>query len=123
MIDEHIRWGSGLNETIYNKNHMIGVEELEPPFREVTFDNLMLEFCNEYDRSECDDFAVVWDMIDEELHIKQIYNHDTGEIYWEDNFPQLEGCGMAPGGRDWTIGDEVIYCSLLMWGEVEQTIG
>ena len=109
------------NETIYHKNQMMGVEELDPPFREVTFDNLMLEFCNDYDRSECDDFAVVWDMVDEELHIKQIYNHDTGEIYWEDNFPELVGCGVL--GRDWTIGDEILYCSLLMWGEMEQTIG
>jgi len=67
-------------------------------------------------------FAVVWNQVDEELHVQQIYNHDTGEIYWEDNFPELEGCGMAPGGRDWTIGDEIIYCSLLMWGEMEQTI-
>ena len=99
-----------LNETIYNKNHMIGVEELEPPFREVTFDNLMLEFCNEYDRSECDDFAVVWDMIDEELHIKQIYNHDTGEIYFDES------------SMEWTDGVDDLISSILMYGNLEQTI-
>jgi len=112
-----------MNETIYNRNHIIGVEELDPPFREVPFFQLMDEFCNDYnDRDYCENFAVVWNHMDEELHVQQIYNHDTGEIYWEDNFPELEGCGMAPGGRDWTVGDEIIYCSLLMWGEMEQTI-
>ena len=110
-----------MNETIYFRDHIIGVEELDPPFREVPFFQLMDEFCNDYnDRDNCENFAVVWNHIDDELHIQQIYNHDTGEIYWEDNFPELEGCGWH--GRDWTIGDEIIYCSLLMWGEMEQTI-
>ena len=117
-----------MNETIYNRNHIIGVEELDPPFREVTFHNLMMEFCEDYENDvndngpeyECENFAVVWNYIDEELHIQQIYNHDTGDIYWEDNFPELEGCGWH--GRDWTLGDEILYCSLLMWGEMEQTI-
>jgi len=109
-----------LNETIYNKNHNMGVEELGPETREVTFDNLMLEFCKDYTTSECDDFAVVWEMVDEELHICQIYNHDTGEVYWEDDF---EEDTMSFSGRDWSLSDEILYCSILMWGELEQTIG
>ena len=62
---------------------MIGVEELEPPFREVTFDNLMLEFCNDYDRSECDDFVGA-DMAKKYLHMgftraRRYYNHSSGK--------------------------------------------
>ena len=115
-----------MNETIYNRNHIIGVEELDPPFREVTFHNLMMEFCEDYGNDvndngaeyECENFAVVWNYIDEELHIQQIYNHDTGEVYWEDNFDEVD----TPSGRDWSLNDEILYCSLLMWAEVEQTI-
>jgi len=108
-----------LNETIFHKNHIIGVEELDPPFREVTFDNLMLEFCKDYTRSECDNFAVVWKEYHGELQIEQVYNHDTGEIYWEDDFDDVD----TPSGRDWSLNDEILYCSILMWGELEQTIG
>ena len=115
-----------MNETIYNRNHMIGVEELNPPFREVPFFQLMTEFCDGYSdfyTSGCENFAVVWNYADdagffEEIHIQQIYNHDTGEVYWEDNFDEAD----TPSGRDWSLNDEILYCSLLMWAEVEQTI-
>jgi len=69
-----------LNETIFHKNHIIGVEELDPPFREVRFQHLMKEFCEDYTHYEADEFAVVWYEKDEDLYIEQIYNHDTGEI-------------------------------------------
>ena len=105
---------------------MIGVEELDPPFREVPFFQLMTEFCDCYSdfyTSGCENFAVVWNYADdagffEEIHIQQIYNHDTGEVYWEDNFDEVD----TPSGRDWSLNDEILYCSLLMWAEVEQTI-
>ena len=60
---------------------MIGVEELHPPFREVPFFQLMAEFCDGYSdfyTNGCENFAVVWNYVDEEIHIQQIYNHDTG---------------------------------------------
>ena len=67
---------------------MIGVEELDPPFREVPFFQLMTEFCDGYSdfyTNGCENFAVVWNYADdagffEEIHIQQIYNHDTGEV-------------------------------------------
>ena len=96
---------------------MIGVEELNPPFREVPFFQLMTEFCDGYSdfyTSGCENFAVVWNYADdpgffEEIHIQQIYNH---------NFDEVD----TPSGRDWSLNDEILYCSLLMWAEVEQTI-
>ena len=105
-----------LNETIFHKNHIIGVEELDPPFREVRFQHLMKEFCENYNHYEADEFAVVWYEKDEDLYIQQIYNHDTGEVYWEDRSKELPN-------PNWTDNDEVLYCSLLMWGNLEQTIG
>ena len=70
-----------LNETIFHKNHIIGVEELDPPFREVRFQHLMKEFCEDYTHYEADEFAVVWYEKDEDLYIQQIYNHDTGNSF------------------------------------------
>ncbi len=109
-----------LNETIYNKNHIMGVEELSANTREIPFNQLMREFCDDYwDNDNCENFAVVWKEYHGEKQIEQIYNHDTGEIYWEDNFDEVD----TPSGRDWNPNDEILYCSILMWGELEQTIG
>ena len=76
--------------------------------------------CDDYDSNDnCEEFAVVWKEYHGELQVEQIYNHDTGEIYWEDNFDDVD----TPSGRDWNPNDEILYCSILMWGELEQTIG
>ena len=102
-----------LDETIFYKDHKIAIDELGAHIKEVTFHNLMMEFCEDYENDvtdngadyECDDFAVVTNTIDEEVHIQQIYNHDTGEIYWEDK-------------TEWTANDETLVSSLLMYGEL-----
>jgi hypothetical protein len=47
----------------------------------------------------------------EEQYIEQVYNHDTGEIYWEN--PDIE----------WTENDDNLIIALLMYGDLEQTIG
>ena len=38
------------------------------------------------------------------------YDHDTGEVYWEDK------------DENWSDGDELILNSLLMYGDLESTI-
>tara|TARA_R100000781_G_scaffold75075_1_gene46704 strand:- start:83 stop:478 length:396 start_codon:yes stop_codon:yes gene_type:complete len=111
---------SNADEIIFSRNHLIGVEELDTPFREIPFQQLMEEFCEDYYDCGCGDFAVVFDVVDEEVHIMQVYNHETGEVYWEDNF---EEDTMSFSGRDWSSNDEILYCSLLMWGNLEQQIG
>ena len=45
-----------------------------------------------------------------DINVNQIYNHETGEVYWEDH--------ISP----WTDKDELIVNSLLMFGELESTI-
>ena len=61
--------------------------------------------------SNVDELAVVWGVMEEEQYIEQVYNHDTGEIYWEN--PDIE----------WTDNDDNLIIALLMYGDLEQTIG
>ena len=71
-----------LNETIYNSNHIMGVEELSANTREIPFNQLMTEFCDDYDSSDnCENFAVVWKEYHGELQVEQIYNHPTHWAY------------------------------------------
>ena len=102
-----------LDETIFYKDHKIAIDELGAHIKEVTFHNLMMEFCEDYENDVtdngvdygCDDFAVVTNTIDDETHIVEIYNHETGEVYWNDK-------------TEWTANDETLVSSLLMYGEL-----
>ena len=55
--------------------------------------------------------AVVWYVRDDEQYVQQIYNHDTGEIYFDE--PTDE----------WTDEVDEIVSALLMYGNLEQQIG
>jgi len=123
MIDEHIRWGSGLNETIYTSGYLIGVDEVNvPPIRNIT----LLALLNEcgcltnndgtpFPQSEIDginNLAIVWYEESDEVHVHQIYNHDTGEVYWDDKT-----------NDEWTDNDDKLVGSILMYGNLQETIG
>ena len=54
--------------------------------------------------------AVVWEVIDEDQYVKQIYNHDTGEIYFDE-------------AEEMTDEVDDFISSILMYGNLEQTIG
>tara|TARA_Y100000992_G_C21017796_1_gene374221 strand:- start:153 stop:452 length:300 start_codon:yes stop_codon:yes gene_type:complete len=56
--------------------------------------------------------CVVWYENDGEVMVQQIYDHDSGEIYWEDKTNDV-----------WTDNDEELLNSLLMYGGLENTIG
>ena len=108
------------DETIYASSYLIGVDEVKtPPLRNIT----LLALLNEcgcltnndgtpFPQSEIDginNLAIVWYENDGEIHIHQIYNHDTGKVYWEDN-------------DEWNEKDETLVNSLLMYGNLEQII-
>ena len=108
------------NETIYSSSHMIGVEEVGPYVREITLLALMNE-CgafSEWDRAHLidriQDLAIVWHHDGEDVEIDYIYDHSTGEVYWENKINEED--------YEWTDGDEKLLCSLLMWADVESTI-
>ena len=120
-----------LNETIYSANHMIGVDEPGPNVREITLLALLDEVnaltnndgtrFQQTEINEIDNIAVVWGYVETnpllqygEIAVQQIYNHDTGEVYWEDFENRV--------GDAWTDNDETLVNRLLMWGDLESTI-
>ena len=113
------------DETIYASSYLIGVDEVKtPPLRNIT----LLALLNEcgcltnndgtpLPQSEIDginNLAIVWYENDDEIHIHQIYNHDTGEIYWDYD---------SIGNMDWTDNDDKLVGSILMYGNLQETIG
>ena len=87
---------TSLNETIYNSSHMIGVSEVGSNVREITLLALLDEAgCltnNDVTRiptqeiNEITDIAIVWKYDNYgDINVTQIYNHETGEVYWEDH--------------------------------------
>tara|TARA_Y100000593_G_scaffold2660_1_gene5376 strand:+ start:33 stop:452 length:420 start_codon:yes stop_codon:yes gene_type:complete len=113
------------DETIYASSYLIGVDEVKtPPLRNITLLALLSE-CGcltsndgtPFPQSEIDginNLAIVWYENDGEIHIHQIYNHDTGEIYWDYE---------SIGDWDWTDNDDKLVGSILMYGNLESVIG
>ena len=98
-----------LDETIFYKDHKIAIHELGAHIRELRFSEFMIDYSYGYQPitpdMTCDDFAVVTNTIDDEIHIVEIYNHETGEVYWKDK-------------TEWTSNDETLVSSLLMYGDL-----
>jgi hypothetical protein len=117
-----------LNETIYPSSYMIGVAEVGSGVREITLLALLreggaLKGIPRKEINEIKDLAIVWNYDDDntgDINVLQIYNHDTGEVYWEDSDEYVSSNGSS---RTWTDGDELILSSLLMYGDLESTIG
>ena len=49
---------------------------------------------------------------DGDVMVHQIYDHDSGIVYWEDKT-----------NDEWTDNDEQLLDSLLMYGNLQETIG
>ena len=73
------------NETIYSSSHMISVDSSNLPLREITMLALLSETgcLNDVDTyNDIRDISVVWYDNDGEIVVEQIYNQETGEVYW-----------------------------------------
>ena len=107
---------SNMNETIFGKQYLLGRDEyvdgkhriLNVPLIDVMND---LGFIPDGKYSEIYDLNVVWYEKDEDIYITEIYDNDSGEVYWTDP------------SEDWTDADDELTNSLLMWGGLENTIG
>ena len=123
IAEKNTTFGNGLNETIYTSGYLIGVDEVNvPPLRNIT----LLALLNEcgcltnndgtpFPQSEIDginNLAIVWYEESDEVHVHQIYNHDTGEVYWDDKT-----------NDEWTDNDDKLVGSILMYGNLQETIG
>ena len=104
-----------MKESIYGSDYLIGVSELGTNVREITLLGLLneagvLNGISQQEINDINNLSVVWDYVDGDVDVEQIYNYDTGEVYWEDHY------------ENWTDNDELIVNSLLMFGELESTI-
>ena len=105
-------------ETLYGKQFLLGRDVyvdgqhkiLNVPLIDVMDE---LGFIPESDYSQIYTLSVVWyeDKFGD-IVVHQIYDHDSGNILWEDK-PE----------SDWTDNDEELLNALLMYGNLQQTIG
>ena len=110
---------SNINETIFGTAYMVGVDEYVEGKHRVKNINLIdlmddLGFIPDGKNvNEITDLNVVWytSGYDEDIYITEIYDNDSGEVYWTDP------------SEDWTDADDELTNSLLMWGGLENTIG
>ncbi len=100
-----------MNETIFDKNYMISVERPNNKIENISLIGLMEELYFINHNEPVYDLNVVWETVEDEIHIKEIYDNDSGEVYWTDP------------SEDWSDADDELTSSLLMWGGLEDTIG
>ena len=105
-------------ETLYGKQYLLGKDvyvDGKHKILNVPLIDLMdeLGFIPESDYSQIYTLSVVWyeDKFGD-IVVNQIYDHDSGKILWEDK-PE----------SDWTDNDEELLNALLMYGNLQQTIG
>ena len=109
---------SNINETIFGTAYMVGKDEYVEGIHRVKNINLIdvmddLGFIPDGKNvNEITDLNVVWySDNDDDIYITEIYDNDSGEVYWTDP------------SEDWTDADDELTNSLLMWGGLENTIG
>ena len=109
---------SNMNETIFGTAYMVGKDEYVEGKHRVKNINLIdlmddLGFIPDgVNINEITDLNVVWySDNDGDVYITEIYDNDSGEVYWTDP------------SEDWTDADDELTNSLLMWGGLENTIG
>ncbi len=103
-----------LNETIYNGSFLLGKDiyvDGKHRVKDITFRDYLHEINLIYgpELEDVVNIAVVWEVIDEDQYVKQIYNHDTGEIYFDE-------------AEEMTDEVDDFISSILMYGNLEQTI-
>ena len=105
-----------LNETIFGKSYLVAKTEYvdgKSRLKNITLMDYMRELDFIDHPGPVETLSVVWYNDKEgDMYITQIYDHDTGEIYWED-----------PSDDEWTDNDDELTSSLLMFGGLENTIG
>ena len=100
----------GLNETRYGTKDLIGWD-VNGGVEDITLHNLLVEVGLLEEGHGYEELTVVWEYADQEIHIQEIYDNDSGAVIWR-----------LPDDEQYTDEDDVIMNSLLMWGELESTI-
>ena len=100
----------GLNETSYGTKDLIGWD-VNGGVEDITLHNLLVEVGLLDEGHGYEELTVVWEYVDQEIHIQEIYDNDSGDVLWR-----------LPEDEAYSEEDDVIMNSLLMWGELESTI-
>ena len=104
----------GLNETRYGTKDLIGWD-VNGGVEDITLHNLLVEVGLLDEGHGYEELTVVWEYLDQEIHIQEIYDNDSGDVLWR----------LPASWKDddhLSEEDETIMNSLLMWGELESTI-
>ena len=102
------------NETIYGNSYLLGRDvyiDGKHRIENIAFDKYLKDLGLLDHTDIVHNLSVVWYVKDDEQYVQQIYNHDTGEIYFDE--PTDE----------WTDEVDEIVSALLMYGNLEQQIG
>ena len=103
-----------LNETIFGSSYLVAKSEYvdgKHRVKNITLMDYMKELGFIDHPGPVETLSVVWHYDKEgDMYITQIYDHDTGEIYWDD--PVF-----------YSDADDEITNALLMYGGLENTIG
>ena len=114
-MNNHIEWPVGFNETIFGKAYLLGKDEYVDGKHRVK-NITLIDYMRELDLIDhpgpVETLSVVWYNKDGDIYIDQIYDHDSGEVYWEE-----------PSDENWSDADDEITNALLMYGSLENTIG
>ena len=104
----------GLNESRYGTQDLIGWD-VNGGVEDITLHNLLVEVGLLDEGHDHEELTVVWEYVDQEIHIQEIYDNDSGKVLWR--LP-----ASWKDDDDLSEEDETIMNSLLMWGELESTI-
>ena len=100
----------GLNETRYGTKDLIAWD-VNGGVEDITLHELLVEVGLLEEGHGYEELTVVWEYVDQEIHIQEIYDNDSGDVLWR-----------LPEDEAYSEEDDVIMNSLLMWGELESTI-
>ena len=105
------------NETTYTNKNIIawtdysgerrGGRVIDIPFIDLMRKTKHIDAGVEATEGEVREVSVVWWLDGPDVMIDQIYNNDTGEVYFEDHT------------EDWTEDDEILINGILMWADIE----
>ena len=109
---------SDMNETIFGRSYLLGRDEYVDGKHRIK--NIpLIDYMDDLgfipdgkNVNEITELNVVWYFDnDGDVYITEIYDNDSGEVYWTDP------------SEDWTDADDELTNSLLMWGGLENTVG